>query len=317
MSDNAPEIFRHPAPLPGRAIASDTPLIWFLFASITACCEALKDLTSKQSLKTLDLFVVVWAFMAVGAIALLPVMLLTTGWPSFGPGYGGAVALGGGLNILAFWLYTRAIQSSDLSLTVPLVTLTPLFMLLTSPLIVQEYPSWGDGVGVLLLIGGSYVLNLQAPQAGDRRSIWAPFLAIAHNPGSRQMLAVAFIWSITSNIDKVGVQNSSPLAWAITLFAVISLAMFPFALRRGWGGFQGALRQRRLLGVTGLLNATGVAFQMAALTLVPVTQVIAVKRMSALIAVLLGVFILGEAGLRSRLPGAGIMVVGVALISLT
>jgi uncharacterized membrane protein len=292
-------------------------LIWFLFASITACCEALKDLTSKQSLKSLDLYVVLWAFMAVGAIALFPAMLLTTGWPSFGPRYGEAVLLGGSLNVLAFWLYTRAIQTSDLSLTVPLVTLTPLFMLVTSPLIVQEYPTWGDAVGVLLLIGGSYVLNSKAQGIdGARESIWAPFRAIATNPGSRMMLVVAFLWSITSNVDKVGVQNSSPLAWAITLFTVISAAMFPLAMRRGWVGLVAAWSQARLLGLTGLFNATGVGFQMAALTLVPVTQVIAVKRMSALIAVLLGVFVLGEEGLRSRLLGAGIMVVGVALISL-
>lgn len=129
------------------------------------------------------------------------------------------------------------------------------------------------------------------------------------------MLAVAFIWSITANVDKVGVQNSSPLAWAITLFTVISAAMFPLAMRRGWRGLAEALPEARRLGLTGLLNATGVGFQMAALTLVPVTQVIAVKRMSALIAVLLGVFVLGEEGLRSRLLGAGIMVMGVALIS--
>ena len=288
-------------------------MIWFLFASTTACCEALKDLTSKQSLKTLDEYVVLWAFMAVGAIALIPVLLFTTGMPTFGPRYGQAVLFGGGLNVLAFWLYTRAIKTSDLSLTVPLVTLTPLFMLVTSPLIVQEYPTWGDAIGVLLLIGGSYVLNSKA-NSGD--SVWAPFKAIATNPGSRMMLGVAFLWSITSNVDKVGVQNSSPLAWAITLFTVISAAMFPLAMRRGWRGLSEALPQAKRLTLTGLLNALGVGCQMAALTLVPVTQVIAVKRMSALFAVLLGVFVLGEEGLRSRLLGAGIMVLGVALISL-
>ena len=292
-------------------------MIWFLFASITACCEALKDLTSKQSLKTLDEYVVLWAFMAVGAIALVPVLLLTTGIPTFGPRYGQAVFLGGGLNVLAFWLYTRAIKTSDLSLTVPLVTLTPLFMLVTSPLIVQEYPTWGDAVGVLLLIGGSYVLNSKVSLGANAgESVWAPFKAIATNPGSRMMLGVAFLWSITSNVDKVGVQNSSPIAWAITLFTVISAAMFPLAMRRGWRGLAEALPQAKRLTLTGLLNAVGVGCQMAALTLVPVTQVIAVKRMSALLAVLLGVFVLGEEGLRSRLLGAGIMVLGVALISL-
>ncbi len=285
---------------------------WLLFAGLTACFEALKDVTSKQSLKALDEYVVLWAFTGIGAIALLPVLWLTTGMPNFGPYFAQAIFMGGSLNVLAFILYTRAIKIADLSLTVPLVTLTPLFLLVTSPLIVQEYPTWGDGVGVLFLIVGSYILNLQARNQG----YWAPLKAIVANRGSRLMLAVAFIWSITSNLDKVGVQNSSPIAWAIALFTFISCGTLPFVLRRGWSGIAQALPEAKTLVWTGLFNATGVGFQMLALTLVPVTQVIAVKRMSALLAVLFGVFWFGEQGLQERLLGAAIMVFGVALISL-
>lgn len=246
-----------------------------------------------------------------GAIALVPVLLLTTGIPELGPNFGWAVLVGGSLNILAYLCYIRAIKISDLSLTVPLVTLTPLFLLITSPLIVQEYPTLGDGVGVVFLIVGSYVLNLQTRNAG----YFAPIKALFTNLGSRLMLFVAFIWSITSNVDKVGVQNSSPLFWVMVLFACVSCGALPLALRRG--GFVLALAQVKLLGLTGLLNVTGVGFQMWALMLAPVTQVIAVKRLSTLIAVLFGVFWFGESGLQERLLGAAIMVAGVALISLT
>ncbi|NJN30458.1 MAG: EamA family transporter, partial [Synechococcales cyanobacterium RM1_1_8] len=63
-------------------------MIWFLFASITACCEALKDLTSKQSLKTVDEYVVIWAFTAVGAIAWSRSCCSPPASPRFGPRYG-------------------------------------------------------------------------------------------------------------------------------------------------------------------------------------------------------------------------------------
>ncbi len=293
-------------------------MTWFLLASCTALFEALKDVASKQSLKSLDEYVVLWAFTGVGALALVPVLLLTTGWPEFGPRFGWAALFGGSLNVFAYLCYIRAIKIADLSLTVPLVSLTPLFLLVTSPLIVQEYPSWGDVFGVVVLIVGSYVLNLQTtPTNEPRSSYWAPLRAMATNPGSRLMLMVAFVWSITSNIDKVGVQNSSPLMWVIVLFSCVSCGTLPFALRRGKGAFVQAFAQAKLLGLTGLLNIVGVGFQMWALTLAPVTQVIAVKRMSTLIAVLFGVFWFGESGLRERLLGAAIMVAGVALISLT
>ena len=48
----------------------------------------------------------------------------------------------------------------------------------------------------------------------------------------------------------------------------------------------------------------------------PVAQVIAVKRMSALISVGFGYFLFGETDLRERLLGASIMVSGVAIMAI-
>jgi len=290
-------------------------MLWLLFASLTAGFESLKDVTGKQSLKTLDEYTVLFSFAAIGALGLFGVMLVTTGIPTFGPGYGWALLIGGGLNILAFMLYVRAIKIADLSLTVPLVTLTPLFLLFTSPLIVQEQPTLADSFGVVLLVIGAYVLNLK-PQ--PQQPVWAPLSAMVNNPGSRMMLLVAFLWSITSNFDKVGTVNSSPLCWGASLFSVVAAGMLPFtiaaALRRPQPG---QLRsQLPILGLTGLFNATAVGFQFAALTMAPVTQVIAVKRMSTVISVLFGCLLFREPGLGQRLPGAAIMVAGVAVMSL-
>jgi len=288
--------------------------MWLFYASLTAVFEACKDATGKQSLKSLDEYSVLFSFMAVGVVLLLPVLLIT-GVPPIQPGYWLAVLIGGGLNILAFTLYVRALKLADLSLTVPLVMLTPLFLLVTSPLIVREWPTRADAVGVVLLVVGSYVLNTQSSQAGTKANFWSPLRAMAQNPGSRLMLCVAFIWSITSNFDKIGVVNSSPLCWAVTLFTVIAGGMLPFVLRRE-RGLAPLLKQWKLLTVTGGFNAFAIAFQMLALTMAPVAQVIAVKRMSTLLSVLFGHFFFGEKGMRSRLLGAGIMVTGVVIMSL-
>ncbi|MEO0884810.1 MAG: DMT family transporter [Cyanobacteria bacterium J06648_10] len=291
--------------------------MWLFFASLTAFFEACKDATGKQSLKTLDEYSVLFSFMSVGVVLMLPILLLNGGIPPIKPGFWLALLIGGGLNILAFTLYIRAIKIADLSLTVPLVTLTPLFLLVTSPIIVNEQPTSADAIGVILLVVGSYVLNLPASGEGRASSAFAPLLAMARNPGSRLMLCVAFIWSITSNFDKIGVVNSSPLLWAIALFAVIAAGMVPFVfLRRKSQGINKLLAQWKILGVTGGFNAIAITFQMLALTTAPVAQVIAVKRMSALLSVLFGHFFFGEKGLRSRLAGAAIMVAGVVIMSL-
>ncbi len=299
--------------------------MWLFFASLTALFEACKDATGKQSLKTLDEYSVLFSFMSVGVICMLPVLAIA-GIPKIQPGFWLALLIGGSLNILAFTLYVRALKIADLSLTVPLVTLTPLFLLVTSPLLVQEWPTSADAVGVVLLVVGSYVLNLlpKSPSfkspgslSASTYSIWMPIVAMARNPGSRLMLCVAFIWSITSNFDKIGVLNSSPLLWAIALFAVIASGMVPFVFfRPGSLGLQPLLTQWKLLGITGGFNAIAITFQMMALTLAPVAQVIAVKRMSALLSVLFGHFFFKEKGLRERLLGAAIMVSGVVIMSL-
>ncbi len=302
-------------------------MLWLLFASLTACFESLKDVTGKQSLKTLDEYTVLFSFAAVGAVGLFGTMLVTTGMPVLGPGYAWALLIGGGLNVLAFTLYVRAIKIADLSLTVPLVTLTPLFLLFTSPLIVQEWPTAADVMGVVLLVIGAYVLNLSTQ---PQRTIWAPLAIMIRNSGSRMMLGVAFLWSITSNFDKVGTINSSPLCWGASLFAVVAAGMIPFMLKnrltnRTVMSNRTVIRkttsstfvtQLPILGLTGIFNATAVGFQFMALTMAPVAQVIAVKRMSTVISVLFGCLLFQEPGLRQRLTGAAIMVAGVAVMSL-
>ncbi|MGD1854892.1 MAG: EamA family transporter [Leptolyngbyaceae cyanobacterium] len=291
-------------------------MLWLLLSSGTALCEALKDATGKQALKSLDEYSVLLGFSLVGACLMGSFMLATEGIPSLGPDYGKAILVGGSLNILAFTLYFRAIKTADLSLTVPLVTLTPLFLLVTSPIIVGEWPTGLDTVGVILLIFGSYVLNLQPSQG----LTLAPLRAIATNPGSRTMVGVAFIWSITSNFDKVGTLNSSALFWGTSLFATIAIGMVPFVARRiAQNGYQtifSLLRaQAKFVGLAGLFIAIGVSLQFAALTMAPVAQVIAVKRMSALISVGFGYILFDETGIRERLLGAAIMVSGVAMMA--
>lgn len=292
-------------------------MLWLLLSSGTALCEALKDVTSKQALKSLDEYSVLLGFSLIGACLMGSFMLATEGLPTLGPDYGKALLVGGSLNILAFTLYFRAIKTADLSLTVPLVTLTPLFLLVTSPIIVGEWPTAWDAVGVVFLIVGSYVLNLKPSQGFTL----APLQAIATNAGSRTMVGVAFIWSITSNFDKVGTLNSSSLFWGMSLLATIAIGMVPFVAQRIWHqGLHAVISpmgsQAKFIVLAGIFIAVGISLQFAALTMAPVAQVVAVKRMSTLISVGFGYFLFGETGLQERLLGAAIMVSGVAIMAI-
>ncbi len=286
-------------------------MTWLILGIFTAFFEALKDVFSKQNLKKSDEYVVAWSLSFFSVIFLTP-WVISTGIPALNTQFAIALLIGGSINAVTAVLYIKAIKVSDLSLTVPLVALTPLFMLLTSPLIVGEYPNFFDCIGILLIVTGSYLLNIKKKSQG----YLAPFKALLKEPGPKFMLIVAFLWSITSNFDKIGVKNSSPIFWLFSLFSTMTVLLLPVLLHKTPNPSRKIIKQLPMLAAMGFFNAVGVLCQMQALTLTLVVQVIAIKRTSVLMGVLFGHFIFKEKDIQQRLLGAGIMVLGVLFISL-
>lgn len=286
-------------------------MTWFIFAILTAFFESLKDVFSKQSLKYIDEYIVAWSLMFFSLPFSLPILLFV-GIPPLNGKFWLALIAGGSLNIIATLLYIKAIKSWDLSITVPLVTFTPLFLLITSPLMVHEFPSLLNTVGIFLIVTGSYVLNLKERHKG----YLAPFQALLAQTGPKLMLAVALIWSITSNFDKIGVVNSSPTFWAIAIYAFIAAGLFPIMLYKSHKKLKQIPKFWKILLPLGLFNALGILLQMQAVSLTLVAYVISIKRTSVLMSVGFGHFIFKEKGIQERSLGAAIMILGVAIISL-
>jgi len=284
---------------------------WLGLAFLTAFFESGKDVFGKKSLEKNDEFVVAGAWRIFALPFLLP-LLLVIDIPPLEAGFWWALAVSGGVNIVTAILYMRAIRLSDLSLTVPMVSFTPLFLLVTSPLLLGERPGPAGIGGILLIVLGSYLLNLQRKGQG----FLAPFRALFSEPGPRLMLLVALLWSITANVDKIGLRHSSPLLWAIAVNSAIACGMVPVILYRR------ATRRGRIGGNPGILMATGFCgamtslSQMTAISLTLVPHVIAIKRTSTLLSVLWGHFLFGERDIRKRLAGAAVMLAGVLLILL-
>jgi len=286
-------------------------LTWLILGILTAFFEAVKDVFGKQNLKKSDEYVVAWSFSFFSVIFLIP-WVLSTGIPPLNSQFWLALLIGGSINAVTALLYMKAIKLSDLSLTLPLVALTPLFMLVTSPLIVGEYPKFFDYMGILLIVAGSYLLNIKEKSKG----YLAPFKALLDEPGPKLMLIVAFLWSIASNCDKIGVTNSYPIFWAFSLFGTMSVLLLPVLLHKTPNPGQQILKQLPMLAAMGFINAIGLIFQMQALTLTLVVRVTAIKRTSVLMGVLFGHFIFKEKDIQERLLGTGIMILGVLFLSL-
>lgn len=286
-------------------------MTWIAFALLTAFCESLKDVFSKKGLADIDEYVIAWSLRFFALPFLLPILFLIK-IPPLGSGFWLALAVSGGLNAICTILYMKAIKQSALSLTVPLVALTPMFLLLTSPFMVGEFPDLSGILGIVLIVIGSYVLNLNAATRG----YFAPFQALLQEPGPRLMLVTAFLWSITANCDKIGIQNSSPLFWSIAATSCMAVVLIPIMFYKSPRAVQQVPIILKKLVPIGFFCALTVIFQMLAVSLTLVAHVIAIKRTSTVLSVLWGFLIFKETGFKERLLGASIMVVGVLVISL-
>jgi len=286
-------------------------MIWFIFAFLSAFFDALKNVFSKINLKTIDEYIVAWSLRFFTLPFLIPLLYLIK-IPPLKNQFWIALFIGGSLNVLTTILYMKSIKSSDLSLTIPMVTFTPLFLLITSPLIVGEFPNLLGIIGVLLIVLGSYLLNIKQTTKG----YLAPFKALLKEKGPRIMLLVAFIWSITSNFDKIGVQSSSPIFWVIAINTFVTLALFPIMLFKSQKFLKKIFKNLKSLFSIGLFNGLTLIFQMVAINLTLVAYVISIKRSSAIISVLFGYLVFKEKEVKERLFATIIMLVGVLLIML-
>ena len=199
-----------------------------------------------------------------------------------------------------------------MSLVLPLLAFTPLFLLITSPLILGEFPKLFGLIGVILIVVGSYLLNIKERYNG----FWGPIKALFNDQGSRFMLAVAFIFSISSNFDKIYVRNSSAIfGWTIHAILVV-IILLPIALHRNRKNFFLIFTKAKALAPLGIMEGLTGLLQMVAISMTLVSYVISVKRTSLVLSTLWGYLFFHEKNVKERFFGAVVMVMGVLLITL-
>ncbi|RQD64585.1 MAG: EamA family transporter [Desulfonatronovibrio sp. MSAO_Bac4] len=284
--------------------------MWIILSFLTAVCEALKDGLCKKSLQQYDVFTISWAWKVFSLPFIIPLIFFVPIPEVIPREFWVALLTGGGLNILATLLYIRAISLSDLSITLPLLSFTPVFLLITSPIMVGDIPAPLGFAGVFLIFLGSYILGIK-----DRTTIFSPLQAIVKEPGARLMLMVALIWSVAANIDKIGVMATTPFFWAVCVQSFIAMGL-TIVLFINRSSMKGRFRTGTgMLLLMGFFTGAGFVFQMTAISIGLVPYVIAIKRMSIVLGVLIGGLYFMEKDLKTRLGAAFIMVAGVFLIA--
>jgi drug/metabolite transporter (DMT)-like permease len=212
--------------------------------------------------------------------------------------------------ILIAFCMTRAYKYSEQSLVGPLYSITPIFLLFSGWLILNEIPSRLGLLGVIILVMGALGLGWEIRNPGVRRTLSNLF----REKGSYYMLIAAFLATITITAAKYGFRYVSPMEF--TFYA--TLGLFLWHTR--------ALKKSNLVKLEGhwfdSLKMTGAyAISMVAhyigVSLLFVSYYTAMRRAGNVIFdVLFGGLLGQEKGILGRLVAASVMVAGIVLIVL-
>jgi drug/metabolite transporter (DMT)-like permease len=289
------------------------PPFWILLSLGSAFFLATSDALTKRIITPGNEHAVAWLRVVYSLPALLPAALLAPLPPLDGTFFL-AFCAALPLEIGAILLYYRALRLSPLSLSLPFLSFTPVFLMVFSWLFMGEAVSPAGGIGIGLIALGGYTLNLSSFREGPL----APLRAIAREPGSRAMVLVAFIYSITSALGKLAIEHSAPGFFGAAYYLALAVCLLPvFAFRQGWGRFREELRTAvRPALLPGAFDAVHAVAHFFAVSMANVAYMIAIKRSSLLIGSAYGFLLFGERNVRDRALGALLMFGGFLVIVL-
>lgn len=217
------------------------------------------------------------------------------------------------LNVVATILYMKALEASDISIVSPIKAISPMALLVTSPILINEYASPIGIIGVVIVTAGVYALKTSAKQ----ESFLEPIKKLKEEKGARFAFYVMLIYSVSANIDKIGVEASSAIFWTLSTHVSISLVLLFIIFYKLDDGIEQIKSNSNKLLPMGTLSGLAVAAQMIAITYTLVIYVIAVKRTVLLWNILGGTLILNESRIKEKLKAGILIVIGVVIISMS
>ena len=284
---------------------------WFIYAFICALSLATADALSKKALDdNTDPYIVAWVRTGYAA-PFIAVIIPFIDIPELDSVFFVITFLVVPLDIIAVLLYIRAIKVSPLSLTLPFLSLTPIFLIATSYIILGEKPDKFGFIGMILVVIGAYLLNVHTISQG----FLEPFKAIAKEKGSVLMIIVAFIFSIGACLGKIAVQHSNPEFFSVIYIFLLSLSLFIIISLKSKHFLSKSISRPIPFIFIGLLIAIMIITHLKAISLIEVSFMVSVKRLSILFGVLYGIMFFKETNINERLLGATVMVSGIIVMA--
>ena len=289
-------------------------MLWAAYAFAAAVFHAMGSIIGKKVLQH-DHALEYGASQGIYLLLLvfvLPFLNLAYDWRVFVALYVISVVLTAG-NLY----YLRSVRHSELSSCMPLMNISPLFLLVIAFVLLGETPDTLAVLGVFLLVMGTYLLQMGT--AGHHKGILAPFRTLLKSRYALYMIFAMLIFSFTATMQKAVVN------WGVDVFTIVVLVRLFMGInyvtfesaKHGFGEILGHLKQdgMQIFGSTFSSFMSDVALILA--MGVPgalVSLIIPVKRLSTFFTSLIGGRLFHEHRIGLKLLACCVMLVGVVLV---
>ena len=281
-----------------------------VFSLLTGLFFGLQGVYGKILAPKLSTPLITWAFVTF-TLPILLVFLMLSGFPPISyPDFLLATAVSFLINFICWYLFFRALRESPLSHTMPFTAFTQVFLIPVAFFWLNEQPGIKAIVGIFLIFAGGYGIHLSS------KNILTPIKSLFKTKGTRLMLLVAFLWSISATAEKVALISSSQAFYGTIISLLLSASYLPIIFHIEDQPFRKVKQFLPQLFLLGLINGCTLLFQFTALKYLFVSYVIAFKRTGIIVSVLIGILFLKEKGALKNLICSGMMTAGVFLILL-
>ena len=281
----------------------------YLAAFLCAFLQTSKDLVSKRLAFRIDGTLSAFASFAFALpfYVLLLLVLYLTGNEAFACSwlFFRFVLLRSVTDTAAEWLKMSALGAGDISLVSCFFTLSPFFLLFTSPLITGDQISTVGVAAVLITVAGSLILVYE-PGAQSK-------FKLSHGRAILLALLSAFFFSLNSCFDRLAVQSASAAFSGFAMTALSGLFILPFVFRRRDAVLDLQLNRRNLL-LRGAIEVVFMVTKLLALQYLPAQYVAGIQRTSLIYSIIGGRVIYREEQFAKRFIAGVIILIGALLI---
>lgn len=206
--------------------------------------------------------------------------------------------------------YYKALKQEELSLALPILSLSPVLTIGFAALAFGEYPTFIGALGVLIILLGVYALKSSHIHEG----LLTPLKHLAKSKGVQFMVIVACSLALSGVLDKMGVKASNVYMYALCNYVLVSLSLFCFALAKAPKHLGQLKTHFGAFSLVGLVVASYTLFYLLALDAGNTAYVVAIRSASVLITIIFGVWLFKENNLGTKILAGALIFLGLVSI---